>query len=42
MSKTIDGEATLARWREDEAAVRARRGEVGVARPDQVAGLSGM
>ncbi|HPM68736.1 MAG TPA: PaaI family thioesterase [Piscinibacter sp.] len=42
MSKTIDGEATLARWREDEAAVRARRGEVGVARPDQVAGMSGM
>lgn len=37
-------EETLARWRADEAAVRARRGSTGpgVARPDQVAGFSGM
>jgi len=35
-------EATLARWREDEARVRARHREFGVARPDQVVGRSGM
>ena len=38
----MHAEETLARWRADEAAVRSRRGEIGVARPDQVAGLSGM
>ena len=37
-----DAEETLARWRADEAAVRARMAEIGVARPDQVIGLSGM
>lgn len=42
MSKTPDTETTLARWREDEARVRASRGEIGVARPEQVAGLTGM
>ncbi len=42
MDKTTDADATLARWREEAAAVLARRGEVGVARPEQVAGLSGM
>jgi uncharacterized protein (TIGR00369 family) len=42
MSQTHDAEATLARWREEGAAARARRGEIGVARPEQVAGLSGM
>ncbi|MBX3606391.1 MAG: PaaI family thioesterase [Piscinibacter sp.] len=35
-------EETLARWRADEERARARRGTVGVARPDQVAGLTGM
>ena len=39
---TTDTEATLARWREEGAAVLARRGEPGVARPEQVAGMSGM
>lgn len=33
---------TLAQWQADEAAVRARIGAPGVARPDQVAGLTGM
>jgi uncharacterized protein (TIGR00369 family) len=33
---------TLQRWRDEEAAVRARLGAVGVARPEQVAGLSGL
>lgn len=42
MHKATDVEATLARWREEGDAVLARRGEVGVARPEQVAGLSGM
>jgi uncharacterized protein (TIGR00369 family) len=42
MSKSVDAEATLSRWRAEEAAVRARRGEPGVARPEQVAGMSGM
>jgi uncharacterized protein (TIGR00369 family) len=42
MSKTADAEATLARWREEEATVRARCTEIGVARPDQVAGMSGI
>jgi uncharacterized protein (TIGR00369 family) len=35
-------EQTLARWREDEARARERRRDVGVSRPDQVAGLTGM
>lgn len=34
--------ATLERWRADEAAVRQRYGTPGVARPDQVAGLTGL
>ncbi|MFT3665040.1 PaaI family thioesterase [Piscinibacter sp.] len=42
MHKTHDAEATLARWREEADAALARRGEIGVARPEQVAGLSGM
>jgi uncharacterized protein (TIGR00369 family) len=42
MSHSHDTEATLARWREEEAAVRATRGAIGVARPDQVAGMSGI
>ena len=42
MSHPHDTETTLARWREEAAAMRARRGEIGVARPEQVAGLSGM
>jgi uncharacterized protein (TIGR00369 family) len=35
-------EETLARWEADEERARARRREVGVARPEQVAGLTGM
>jgi uncharacterized protein (TIGR00369 family) len=42
MSETITAEETLARWRDDEARARKGRGEVGVARADQVAGLTGM
>lgn len=42
MNDTTDPEATLARWREEEAAVRAAMGERGVARPEQAAALSGM
>ncbi|WP_298834401.1 PaaI family thioesterase [uncultured Piscinibacter sp.] len=42
MNKTSEAEATLARWQADGEAARARRGEIGVARPEQVAGLSGM
>ena len=42
MSHPHDAEATLARWREEEAAMRAKRGEIGVARPEQVAGMSGI
>lgn len=34
--------ATLQRWQAEEAAVRARLAAPGVARPDQVAGLSGI
>jgi uncharacterized protein (TIGR00369 family) len=33
---------TLATWEAEEAAVRARRGPLGVVRPDQVAGKSGI
>jgi uncharacterized protein (TIGR00369 family) len=35
-------EATLQRWRDEEAAVRARLGQAGVARLDQIAGKSGL
>lgn len=35
-------EETLARWRDDEARVRANVQEIGVSRPEQVKGLSGM
>lgn len=35
-------EETLARWRADEARVRANIREFGVARPEQVVGLSGI
>lgn len=35
-------EETLARWRADETRVRANIREFGVARPEQVAGLSGL
>lgn len=38
----MNAEETLARWRADEEAVRARAGAVGVARPAEVQGLSGM
>lgn len=37
-----DASATLARWQAEEAAIRARRGPIGIARPEQVAGLSGI
>ena len=37
-----DAEITLARWQAEEAAIRSRRGSVGVARREQVAGLSGI
>ena len=42
MNRISDAEATLARWHEEAAAVRSRRGGIGVARPEQVEGLSGM
>lgn len=42
MNKTSEAETILARWQADGEAARARRGEIGVARPEQVAGLSGM
>lgn len=42
MNRISDTEATLARWHEEAAAVRARRSGIGVARPEQVEGLSGM
>ena len=34
--------ATLARWEADEAAARARLAGAGIARPEQLAGLSGL
>lgn len=37
-----DPHETLARWQADEARARERRHEVGVARHDQIAGLTGM
>jgi uncharacterized protein (TIGR00369 family) len=40
---SMTAEETLARWRADEAAVRAKFvGETGIARPDQVHGRTGM
>ncbi len=43
MAKTsLSPEETLQRWRDEEAAVRRRLAEPGVARPDQVAGKTGM
>ena len=42
MNRISDAEATLARWHEEAAAVRSRRGGIGVARPEQVEGLSGV
>jgi len=44
MSRTPDHDAVLQQWRADEAAVRARiRPEnAGIARPEQVQGLSGL
>jgi uncharacterized protein (TIGR00369 family) len=39
---TQDPDAVLAQWRADEAAVRARSPVWGVARPEQVAGKSGI
>ena len=42
MNRISDAEATLARWHEEAAAVRSRRSGIGVARPEQVEGLSGM
>lgn len=42
MNRISDTEATLARWHEEAAAVRSRRSGIGVARPEQVEGLSGM
>jgi len=38
----MNAEDTLARWRADEAAIRARHNQPGVPRPEQVAGLTGM
>src|SRR2546425_7678220 len=41
--KTMSAEATLARWQEDEKAVRSRlAATTGWARPGEVAGRSGM
>ena len=37
-----DADRTLARWRADEAAARQRQREAGVARPEQVAGRTGL
>jgi uncharacterized protein (TIGR00369 family) len=42
MDDTTTAEDTLARWRAQEAALRARMGQVGVARPEQLAGKSGL
>jgi uncharacterized protein (TIGR00369 family) len=41
-SSSIDSTSVLARWQADEAAVLARAMEPGVARPEQVAGLTGL
>jgi uncharacterized protein (TIGR00369 family) len=42
MQSTLTPAQVLAQWQADEAAVRQNFGEPGVARPDQVAGLTGM
>jgi uncharacterized protein (TIGR00369 family) len=42
MSDPMSPEQTLTRWRTEEAERRRNHGEVGVARPDQVIGLSGI
>jgi len=39
---SIDSTSMLARWQADEAAVLARAMETGVARPEQVAGMTGL
>jgi len=39
---TLSPAETLARWQADEARLRERRGAAGVARHEQVAGLTGM
>jgi uncharacterized protein (TIGR00369 family) len=42
-AESTDATATaLARWEAEEAAVRARLADAGVARPEQLAGLSGL
>ena len=41
-TNTATPEQTLAAWEADEAEVRARRGPIGVVRPDQVAGKAGI
>ena len=38
----LDADTTLAQWRAEEAAVRARLSEPGVCRPEQLAGRTGM
>ena len=42
MNSSTEPSAVLAQWEADEARVRATLGTPGVARPEQVAGLSGM
>ncbi|MBC7956400.1 MAG: PaaI family thioesterase [Cytophagales bacterium] len=42
MTQQATPEETLATWEAEEAAVRARRGPLGVIRPEQVAGKSGI
>lgn len=42
MDSINDPAAQLVAWEADEARIRSRMGSSGVARPDQVAGLSGM
>ena len=42
MAETIDTTAVLAQWEADEAARRKTFAKGGVARPEQVAGLTGM
>lgn len=41
-TNTATPEQTLAAWEAEEAEVRARRGPIGVVRPDQVAGKAGI
>lgn len=42
MSETATPDETLAQWQADEARVRARRGPLGVIRPEQAAGKPGI